>query len=143
MDDCHDVTEVDGLVKVTVSGVLDEPQAIALSEDLKSQLGTHAAGKRVLLNLDGLEKCTIIARSTLADLQAEIGKLGVRSAYVSTRPRWRGLGLWICHVAEDDNAQVLPTEEAGIDWLRGSENRLDALERLERNLARMKEGGKR
>lgn len=65
----------------------------------------------------------------LAALQRHLGGVARRTAYVTSRPLFRGVALWICHSAPDSNARTFPNLEAAMAWLTSSEARGDVLMR--------------
>ena len=101
---------------VTLKRDFSEEKANVLAETVTVKLVGNQP-REVLVDFRGLEGFSIFARSVMVRVQAAWRDAGARTAYLSSRPRFRGLGLWICHLAEDDCAGSFITESAVEDWL--------------------------
>lgn len=71
--------------------------------------------------------CTRQARESLAILQRALADRRVRTAFIASRPRYRGLALWIAHVAEDPNARSFHVRAQAEDWLSSRQTRTEKL----------------
>jgi hypothetical protein len=78
----------------------------------------------VLMDLQGLTGCDIEGRTALTAVQELLCRKGARTAYVADQPRFRGLALWVAHLAGDAGAKALPTEAEALRWLGLSAERL-------------------
>lgn len=117
-------------IVVELRGDLDEPGARELERALAEQLRDHAPGSRVVLfDLNQLRRCNVEAREVLARIQRSLGGVARRSAWITKRPIFRGLALWICHHAPDSNARSFPSEADAERWLGSNEAREAVLER--------------
>jgi hypothetical protein len=76
------------------------------------------------MDLQGLTGCDIEGRTGLAAVQELLFRKGARTAYVADQPRFRGLALWIAHLAGDPGAKAVPTEAEALRWLGLSSPRL-------------------
>jgi hypothetical protein len=122
--------ESDATITVSLRGDFDDTQAQALATALRERLTGTAPGVFVVVfDLDELRRCSVEARSVLAELQRHLGGVARRTAYVTNRPLFRGVALWICHSAPDANARTFPVLAAAAAWLASSEARGDALMR--------------
>jgi len=120
--------ESDATITISLRGDFGEVEAKALDAGLRERLGGTAPGVHVLVfDLDGLRRCSVEGRAVLAELQRYLGGVARRTAYVTNRPLFRGVALWICHSATDANARAFPTLAAATAWLTSSEARGDVL----------------
>ena len=102
------------------AAVLDGPIVTELLAEVKTALRgvdvTH-----VLVITNGLTDCTETAKKQLVELQREFASKVRRSAWVDERARFRGIALWVMHLAGDP---------------RGRDRRLDTRHRGVATLAR-------
>lgn len=107
-----------GRVVVGLRGAFDTADAGAFAEELRRQLASVTPGSiEVYFDLDELTRCSIDARTILLDLQRFLGHVARRTAYVANRPLFRGIGLWICHMAPDANARTFAVAVHADAWL--------------------------
>lgn len=124
------VRERDGTITISLHGDLDEVQAQALDAAVHERLtGTAPGVYAIVFDLDELRRCSVEGRAVLAELQRYLGGVIRRTAYVTNRPLFRGVALWICHSAPDANARAFPSLGAAEAWLASSEARGDVLMR--------------
>ncbi|MBL8957094.1 MAG: hypothetical protein JNK82_40345 [Myxococcaceae bacterium] len=71
----------------------------------------------VLFLMHGLNDCVEAARQVLVSLQQKVAKHERRTAYVDDRARFRGMALWVMHLAQDPNAKAVSTLDQGLKWL--------------------------
>lgn len=116
--------EVDsaGTLVVRIMGNLDE----ALGRDLRAQVAGKLNGgvERVLVDLSALENCELLGRAELRELQVELRGRVKRTAYIATRPRFRGVCHIVIHGAEDEHAMAFSTRSEAERWVLGDEGRL-------------------
>jgi len=124
VDASFEISDQNGRWRVTLEGDFSEEKANVLAETVKEKL-SGGAPKEVFVDLRGLEGFSIFARSIMVQVQTAWREVGARTAYLSSRPRFRGLGLWICHLAEDDCAGSFIAENAVEDWLKSTLRRED------------------
>lgn len=120
MSSCK-VELVDGQLKIVWLGVLD---ALAVAEAMprvKVELASNPRTVMVLTN--GVTDCPESVRKDLVNLQRELGAGGRRSAWVDERARFRGLALWVMHLADDQNSKAVATIELAKRWVTSSEAR--------------------
>lgn len=132
---------------VTLSGRLDVSGGEEFEQDFSSQLGAAERDPNtVLFDLSDLRHCTLQARTILLTIQEQLAAKGCRTAYLATRPRLRGLALWIVHLARDANARVVLNESQAEDWLEASSERVqDAIRRSDEALdkiAKLRKAGR-
>ncbi|MEZ4384451.1 MAG: hypothetical protein R3A79_24190 [Nannocystaceae bacterium] len=117
-----------GRLSVNLRGELDEPAAQRLSQALRDMTAAATPGAYdVVFDLNGLRRCSVEARGVLAELQRYLGGCTRRTAYVTNRPIFRGLALWVCHTAPDSNARTFPSLGHAKSWMNSSESRLDSI----------------
>jgi len=113
---------------VSLLGEVDEEAIAALDRELRSQLARAASKSyEILFDLGGVRRCSAGARSAIAKLQEYIREIARRTAYVANRPAFRGLALWVCHIARDGNARTFPSLVEANIWLASAEDREDSL----------------
>jgi anti-anti-sigma regulatory factor len=117
-----------GRLVVTLRGELDEPTAQRLAQALRDKTAAATPGAYdVVFDLNGLRRCSVEARGVLADLQRYLGGCTRRTAYVTNRPIFRGLALWVCHTAPDSNARTFPSLGHAKTWMSSQDRREDVL----------------
>jgi len=117
-----------GLLRVSLRGDFDEASARRLDLTLRDRLAAVAPGSTVLLlDLNEMRRCSVGAREVLAGLQRHVGGLVRRTAWVTNRPIFRGIALWVCHCAPDSNARTFASIADANGWLESSGAREDLL----------------
>ncbi len=128
---------------IRLEGRLDEEAA----DEVMHRVWEHADGTddelRVLVDLRDLDDCAILARAKLINLQTRLAGPKSRTAWLSTRPRFRGLALLICHGSDDPHAKVVSSEKQARDWLDSDEARLDVAKSITERLKRLNTRGQR
>jgi len=74
-----------------------------------------------VIDFNDLRRVSIGARTSLAQLQGALGKKLRRTAYVSGRPLFRGVALWIMHRAPDTKARAFDSSARAKAWLGSTE----------------------
>lgn len=113
-----------------------------MEREVWDELRTAELSLPVLFDLEELEGCQLLARPALIALQMRIASQKRRTAWVASRPRFRGLGLLICHEARDPRASVVADRELATQWFEGDGEREDAAQRVAKRLAEIKAGGR-
>jgi hypothetical protein len=89
------------------------------------QTKASAARPLVLIDMKEVTGCDVAARTALIGVQATLRKRAARTAYLADQPRFRGLALWVAHLAGDAGAKAVPTQVAADAWLGMTEGRVD------------------
>ncbi|MFK8000336.1 MAG: STAS domain-containing protein [Polyangiales bacterium] len=118
------LTEDGDRVYVELRGPLDESCAVELYELLESWL-KQARHPRITIDLDAIGASTLLGRAKLIEMQELIKEAGGRTAWVSGRPRFRGLALVVCHAAGDSGAKVVSKAQQAPAWLDGEGQRIE------------------
>lgn len=134
----HITATTAGHVLIRLIGTLDEATAIEAVESISRRVLASPEEMPVMIDMAELEGCQILARAQLIELQSQIRDAGRRSAWVSSRSRFRGLALLICHGAEDPNATVVTSQEQAKEWFASDEVRIDAAKRVVERLQSIK-----
>lgn len=104
------------------AAVLDGPIVTELLAEVKTALRgvdvTH-----VLVITNGLTDCTETAKKQLVELQREFASKVRRSAWVDERARFRGIALWVMHLAGDPRGKAVSTLDQAARWLSSTEVR--------------------
>lgn len=82
-----------------------------------------------VINTMGVNDCLEEARAELVKLQRLVADKVQRTAWVDDRARFRGVALWVMHLANDPNAKAVATADQAAKWLASSELREAAAER--------------
>lgn len=128
--DSWSFTENDTTLMIALHGDFDEAQAKGLDLALRERMTRITPGVlAVVFDLNALQRCSVEGRAMLAELQRYLGEVARRTAYVTNRPLFRGVALWICHSAPDANARAFPSADAATGWLAASEGRGELLQR--------------
>lgn len=134
-----------GRFVIQLTGNFDQAAAEQLEVAVKKALeGEPAASLFVTVDLCGLSDFHVFARTVLVRIQREISAHAKRTAYLADTPRFRGLGLWVSHLAEDGNAHAVVSQKQLEDWFAGSVERIDGAEgRFNNAVASLLKGGAR
>jgi hypothetical protein len=99
-------------------GPIDEQAASALEKAVAEAIGTLEKGTfNVVFNLRGVTDVSLDARPVLVKVQKLLATKAKRTAYYDDRPTFRGLALWIAHLAGDPNTKALGSFEQVQKWL--------------------------
>jgi hypothetical protein len=113
-------------VHVELAGSLDERLAADVEREVLSVVTPLPPGQfAVVFQTAKLSDCSMGARPVLVRLQQALSNRVRRTAYLDDRPRFRGLALWVVHVAEDRNAKAVATPEQLRQWLDSSVGRVE------------------
>lgn len=124
-------------------GTLDEDIAAEISKSVRNKAEGLPATAGVAFDLRKMEGCKLLARAELRGLQEHLAAAGRRTAWLSDRPRFRGLALLICHNSKDPRAAVFPTEKQALEWFSAEGSRFDVADRVAERLKSLKTGGTR
>lgn len=119
------------VLRVELFGQLDQAGAAGLEQRLQAALaGVRPRSLTALVILEGLSDCAESARPVLVRVQRQLGQAARRTAWVDNRAHFRGMALWVMHLAEDQNAKAVATLALADRWLASSELReADAMRR--------------
>jgi len=104
-------------ISVKLCGVVTADDISPVRGELTSLMGDDRQCG-VLFDLRGVERCAVPTRHVLLELQRQLAERQCRTAYVSNRPRIRGIILWVIHQADDECAKVLGTLEPAERWIQ-------------------------
>ncbi len=102
--------------RVTLVGELNEVAAVAITKAVRLQV-QRLKRPKVLIDMEGLERSDLLGRAKLIELQEIIAARQGRTAWISSRARFRGMALVVCHAASDTGAKVVSSQEEAMDWL--------------------------
>ncbi len=139
----HQAAVKGGHLWVRLLGTLDEDIAAQIAEDVRGKADALPASAGVAFDLRKMEGCKLLARAELRGLQEHLAAAGRRTAWLSDRPRFRGLALLICHNSKDPKAGVFPTETQALEWFSAEGSRFDVADRVAERLKSLKTGGAR
>ncbi len=135
----YTIEEGNGRITVRLHGRIDERESTALAQAVGEHLsGSSARG--VLFDLEGVDEATLLARANLVEMQRRLGERGVRTVWFSTRPRFRGFALVICHASGDGAATVVSNPDQTDAWFTSSTDRIrDAHRDVDEGLRRIRQ----
>ncbi len=117
----HYALEISGdLCTYLLSGDFDARSARALQHSAEHEL---PACRHLVVDLRGLRACHPGARSLLVGVHTTWASRAERIAYLATEARFRGLSLWIMHMAGDENAKAVGSQAQVTRWLGAREGR--------------------
>lgn len=115
------VAVVESQLKVELFGVLDTPVVTVLLAEARALLTSGIS--HVLVNTNAVTDCTEAAKKELVTLQRELSAKGRRSAWLDERARFRGIALWVMHLADDPQGKAVSTLDQALRWLSSTEAR--------------------
>ncbi len=124
----HTLQRLDGCLTIQIHGSMQVGPIRALFAELKEMLAGEPGPETILFDLSGVERCDIAARQEMVAIQRFIATRGSRTAYLASRPRIRGITLWIVHVSQDGNARPIVTLDEAKDWLEQEIDRISLVE---------------
>ncbi|MEW6435046.1 MAG: hypothetical protein AB1730_26395 [Myxococcota bacterium] len=113
-------------LKVDLFGVLT---AQAVREVLSAITPKLSGVSACIINTMGVNDCLEEARAELVRLQQAVAARVRRTAWVDDRARFRGVALWVMHLAGDPNAKAVANADQAAKWLASNELREAAAER--------------
>ncbi len=106
---------------VKLSGVLDKEAVARESAGMLSALTSNV--KQVLIETSAVTACPEAARPDLVGLQKALSAGGRRTAWVDERAVFRGMALWVMHLASDPVGKAVATMSQAETWLASNEQR--------------------
>lgn len=126
MSGAYQVKKTANEVLIELAGSLDEQLAATVEQEVLRTVETLPTGQySVIFQTGKLSDCSMGARPVLVRLQQALSNRARRTAYLDDRPRFRGLALWVVHVAEDRNAKAVATLEQLRQWLDATVGRVE------------------
>lgn len=113
-------------LKVDLFGVLS---AQAVREVMTAVTPKLSGVTGCIINTMGVNDCLEEARAELVRLQQAVAARVRRTAWVDDRARFRGVALWVMHLAGDPNAKAVANADQAAKWLASTELREAAAER--------------
>ncbi|MBL8924385.1 MAG: hypothetical protein JNJ54_36390 [Myxococcaceae bacterium] len=114
------VKTVEGQLRIELFGKLTGATVRELLTRVQADL--KAATEVVVVTI-GLTDCSEEARPELVKLQLAVAAVKKRSAWVDDRSQFRGIALWVMHLADDQAAKATATMDQAVKWLSSSESR--------------------
>lgn len=111
-----------GRLWVQWKGLLDVDAVTRELSALKSAL-SDASVRQVLVDTSLVTLCPESARAHLVSVQKELAARGRRTAWLDARAAFRGMALWVMHLAQDPNGKAVSTLQQAEAWLGSSEAR--------------------
>lgn len=115
-----DVDAALGLLRVQFLGDLDEATVTAAIDRVAA---IDTASDLATVDLRQAMACTMPARTALVRLDRALVQRTRRRAWIASSARWRGIALWVLHVAEDEHGRTVVDDEGAHLWLAGQDGR--------------------
>lgn len=114
---------VDGMLRLECHGAFDANTVTELIGKVRGALLTHPGVTQAIVVTSGITECAEAAKKELVNLQKALHPRIRRSAWIDERARFRGVALWVMHLAGDQNAKAVNSLEAARVWLESKELR--------------------
>ncbi len=111
-----------GRLSVQWKGLLDVDAVSRELAALKTALADTSV-KQVLVDTSQVTLCPEAARAHLVAVQKELSARGRRTAWLDARAAFRGMALWVMHLAQDPNGKAVSTAQQAEAWLGSNEAR--------------------
>jgi len=86
--------------------------------DARAQLSAARPGSvAVLIDLSGLETCSLEARDAIVAMQRALGGKARQTAYVADTATGRGVSLWVRHTVDDQVIKAVASRDDALAWL--------------------------
>jgi len=79
--------------------------------------------KQVLVDTSAVTACPEAAKAELVELQRTLSRGGRRTAWLDERAVFRGMALWVMHLASDPVGKAVATMPQAEAWLTSNEQR--------------------
>ena len=113
-------------LRIELFGFVDAVRIAELEKELTATVRKLPAKSfTVVVSTVGVIECAMDAREGLVRVQQLLAPAATRTAYVDDRPAFRGLALWVVHLAADGNAKAVSSMEHARAWLSSTVQRVD------------------
>ncbi len=136
-------TPTDRQVTIGLSGELTAERVSELEPDITELLAGAMPHLQFLWDLRGVRRCDLGARHELQKIQRAIGHKRFRTAFVASRPRIRGVALWVAHTSGDSLARPFASHAKAVDWLDHDRGRVEQIKHDGARALRRLAGGAR
>lgn len=109
-----------GRLRVELFGKLNAPTVRDVTAQVQAELKDAT---EIIFVTIGVTDCAEDARPELVKLQQLVASQKKRSAWVDDRSQFRGIALWVMHLANDQTSKATPTMEQALKWLSSTETR--------------------
>ncbi|MCA9716571.1 MAG: hypothetical protein H6713_27560 [Myxococcales bacterium] len=112
---------------ICLGGDLTGGEFARVEPNVREIIGEQNGKHGVLWDLRQVRRCDLSARRSMQKLQSEIAERKLRTAYVASRPRIRGVALWVVHTSGDKLARPFANHDQAVDWLDTSRGRMEEI----------------
>ncbi len=112
---------------ICLGGSLTEEELKRIEPDVREAIERHDQRHGVLWDLRKVRRIDLGARQTMQRIQSDIASRQLRTAYIASRPRIRGIALWIVHTSGDTLSRPFAKQHQAVDWLDESIGRVEQL----------------
>lgn len=92
--------------------------------DLRARYDGIYTPRHLIMDMRGVDDYDEDVRAPLLALQRFWVRVGRRTVYIADSARLRGLGLWVLHVANDENGRVVMNNTQTEEWLQSGAGRV-------------------
>lgn len=114
------VKNTGGQLRVELFGKLNAQSVREVTTSVSAELKDAT---EIIFVTIGVTDCAEDARPELVKLQQLVAAQKKRSAWVDDRSQFRGIALWVMHLANDQAAKATATMEQALKWLSSTETR--------------------
>ncbi|MFO0600820.1 MAG: hypothetical protein U0228_36255 [Myxococcaceae bacterium] len=123
----HSFQVSEGTLRIDCTGTLDAATVRSICDDVKAMPGREGV-RRAIVVTTAVADIVEAGKKELVNLQRELCAT-CRTAWVDERARFRGVALWVMHLAGDLNGKAVATMQQAEAWLSSSESREDRANR--------------
>jgi len=113
-------------LRIHLFGLINGKVVRELLAELPGQLN---GASLCMVDTGGVSDCVEDARPELVKVQQLVAKQAKRTAWIDDRARFRGVALWVMHLAADPNAKAVATLDQAARWLASTELREESAAR--------------
>ena len=110
---------------VELKGVINGETGGDLFSAVESQVLNTPNIKNILIDFSSIRDCSLLGRKELINLQLLLKKKKLRTAYLATKPRYKGLSFIVGARSKDDNLNCCQNIEEVDGWFNTSISRLE------------------
>jgi anti-anti-sigma regulatory factor len=117
----HTLEFVGDTLMIECFGLLDAAVVKAMTDEVKIALEKQSASGVVVITTQ-VTDCPEAGKKELVSFQRLVSR-GRHTAWVDERARFRGIALWVMHLAEDGQGKAVSSTLLANQWIRSTEAR--------------------
>ena len=112
------------LLTIELLGVINGDTGGDLITAVKSKVTDTPNVKNVLIDFSNIRDCSLLGRRELINLQLFLKEKKLRTAYLATKPRYKGLGFIVGARSKDSNLNCCQKMDEVNNWFNTDASRL-------------------